>query len=255
MAVSSAGEEPAPPQSTWPGRLIERSPRATWGAGLALWGASALALALHAYNIAFPDPTRFSMLDSWLIGLGCLGCPILAMRAAGRRLTTTACFFVSGVTFALAALLTGLTLVGEMHPKPLDATFGLILPLALAIHAFNAADVELCAQRRERAAYESGRIDALTDTLELRYAALAGVDRLDEMDLPALKTLADIVAAHITARSSEQRGLHLVDHCGEQYPRRGTGARHRSERGYMSRQREPPPERWAPREVRGRDQN
>ena len=85
MAVSSAGEEPAPPLITWPERLVERSPRATWFTGLAFWGAASVALALHAYHLALPDPVRFSMVDSWLIGLGCLGCPVLALRTLGRR--------------------------------------------------------------------------------------------------------------------------------------------------------------------------
>lgn len=215
MAVSSAGEEPAPPLPTWPERLIERSPRATWGAGLTLWGIGALLFALHAYHLALPDPVRFSMLDSWVIGLGCLGCPVLALRALGRHLTPNACLFIGGVCLAIAALLTGLTLVGEMHPKPMNATFGLILPLALGIHAVNAADVEMRAARRERAAYQSGRIDAVAGLVEQRYAAVAGLERLDAMDLAGLKTLADIVAAHIAARATEPRSLHLVAEAGE----------------------------------------
>jgi hypothetical protein len=220
MAVSSAGKKPAPPPTTWPERLIERNPRTTWSTGLALWGASALALALHAHHVAFPDPVRFSMLDSWLIGLGCLGCPVLALRALGKWLTPTTCLFIGAIMFALALLLTALTLTGEMHPAPLDATFGLILPEALGIHAVNAADVELRASRREQAAYREGRIDALTDTLDERYAALAGLDRLGHMELPALEAIADIVAAHIAAHGAEPRSLHLVAQPGEHRPGR-----------------------------------
>jgi hypothetical protein len=235
MVVSSAGAEPVPLPTTWPERLIGRSPRATWITGAALWGGSALAFSLHAYHLALPDPVRFSMLESWAIGLGCLGCPVLALRFLGKRLTPTACLFIGAIMFAFAVLLTVLTLAGEMHPDPLDATFGLILPEALGIHAVNAADVELRAARRERAAYqdgyEVGRIDALTDTLEQRYAVVAGLDRLAEMDLPRLKALADIVATHIDALGDEPRGLHLVAQPGDgraerELPARRCGSAH-----------------------------
>lgn len=250
MAVSSAGEEPAQPPTRWPERLIEHGPRATWSTGLALWGAGALVLALHAYHLALPDPVRFSILDSWLIGLGCVGCPVLVLRAPGRRLTPTAFLFIGGIMFAFAVLLTALTLTGEMHPNPLDATFGLILPEALGIQAVNAADVELRAQRREAATYRSGRIDALTDTLEQRYAVVAGLDRLGKMDLPRLRALADIVAAHIDALEDEPRGLHLVAQAGDERGVREMPARHcASPHGYGA-----PQQRGSPQEHRARQE-
>jgi hypothetical protein len=249
MAVSSAGQEPAPPPITWPERLLIRSPRATWSTGAALWGAGALALALHANHVALPDPVRFSMLDSWLIGLGCLGCPVLALRALGRRLTPTACLFIGGIMFAFAVMLTALILAGEMHPAPLDATFGLILPEALGIHAVNAADVELRAARREQAAYQRGRIDVLTETLEQRYAAAAGLERLEQIDLPHLRALADIVAAHIAARESEPRALHLVSQPGENRPGREPITRRcATPHGYGIEQHGSPRQRQPPQE-------
>lgn len=216
--AANTADDPQPP--TFIERLLDRSPRATWSTGIALWGASAIALALHANHLALPDPVRFSMLDSWLIGLGCLGCPVLALRSLGRHLTLAACVFIGGIMFTCALLLTALILTGQMHPTPIDASFGLILPEALGIHAVNAADVELRAMRREQAAYRAGRIDALADTLDERYAALAGLEHLGQMDLPALEAIADIVAAHIAAHDTEPRSLHLVAQSGEHRPGR-----------------------------------
>jgi hypothetical protein len=225
LAVSTAGSGPQPPQSSFPERLITIQPRRAWLVGLTLWGSAALALALHAYGLALPDPTRFAVLECWLLSLGCLGCPILAMRAPGRHLTVYTCVLIGAVSFTIAVLLTALTLVGEMRPHAISGTFGLILPLALGLHAINAADVERRGTREHAAAYQAARIDALTDTLDARYAALAGLERLEQMELPALEALADIVAAHIAARTVEPRSLHLVAQSDEHDPGREPIAR------------------------------
>ena len=85
-------------------------------------------------------------------------------------------------------------------------------PLARPEHLTQrSADVESYATRRERAAYRAGRIDALKETLEERYAAFAGLERLEQMSLPELEALADIVACFAEAKATgEPHALHLV---------------------------------------------
>jgi hypothetical protein len=186
-----------------------------WLAGLTFWGGAAVALVLHANGLALPDATRFALLECWLISLGSLCCPALAMRGLGCRVTVYACVLIGAVCFAVAVLLTALTLAGEMRPHAINGTFGLILPLALGLHAINAADVERRGTRERACAYQQGRIDALVGTLDQRYAAVAGLEHLGQMELPALEALAGIVAAHIAALSAEPRSLRLVAQSSE----------------------------------------
>lgn len=170
--------------------------------GILLWGAGAAVLAVHSMGMGLPDPTRFAMLDSWLIGLACLGCPMLALRSLGRWCKPQTCMMIAVACFALALLLTVLALGGAMHPNTLNGTFEVILPEAAGIHAINAADAEVHAARRESAAYERGYGNALTALTDQRCAALASLGRIEGMtagELGELRELIDIAEAALAA--------------------------------------------------------
>lgn len=197
MAPSSESSQPTRP-STRLERLIQASPHLAWIVGAAFWVGGILALILHAVGVALCDATTFAILDTWLIGLGCLGCPILAIRTLRRRLTPYVYMLIGAVAAACALLLTILTEIGEMHPDTLDVTFALMLLLAGGIHAVNAADTELHGARAHDEGYQAGRIDALTETLDQRYAALAGIEWIEDLSLGELEQLADVVDKRIT---------------------------------------------------------
>lgn len=175
-------------------RAVSYGRRHAWQTGLLLWAGAAAVLGIHSSGIALPDPARFAMLDAWLIGLGCLGCPILPMRSLGRWFSPQTCMMVAVFCFALALLLTALTLGGALHFKPLIATFALILPEAAGIQSINAADAECHAVRRERLAYRRGRVEALAEAIGQRQAVLAGYGQFGAMavgDLCAVTEPAD----------------------------------------------------------------
>lgn len=178
--------------------------------GLLLWAAAGAVFAVHATGVGLPDPTRFAMLDSWLIGLGCVGCPLMAVRDLGRRINLQVFAMISVFCVALAILLTALILGGSLRDNTLDDTFALILALAGAIQLFNAYDGELHARRREVAARQAGREAALSVEVDARYRALSGLERLGQKSVDELVELAGIIDGIIQARRSDYRPLHLV---------------------------------------------
>lgn len=178
--------------------------------GVALWAASCAVLAAHCSGLALTDPVRFAMLDSWLIGLGCLGCPLLALRAMGRWLTPSSCWLIAAFCFAIALLLTVLTVTGAVHFHTLDATFAVILPEAAAIQAVNAADAERRGARRAGSAYRAGREDVLTEEVDVRCRALAGLERLAGMSVGELTELGGIIDGMLETQCADHRVLRLV---------------------------------------------
>lgn len=184
--------------------------RNAWVIGLGLWAAAGIVFGVHASGAALPDPTRFAMLDSWLIGLGCLGCPLLPLRALARRYNLQAFILVAVFCAALAIMQTALILSGLLHYNTLDATFALILPLAAAIQPFNAADAELHARSREAVAYRLGRQDGTAGLIDLHHAALAGMDRLEGMSPAELDAHIEIAQRILAAKLSTHAPLRLV---------------------------------------------
>lgn len=178
--------------------------------GLLLWAAGAAVLAIHSTGLGLPDPTRFAMLDSWLVGLACLGCPLMALRAFTQRIRLQAFAAVAVFCLALAVLLTVLILGGAMHPDTLNGTFEVILPLAAFIQAANAYDSEVHARRREAVAEQAARTDALAERLEAHYRAVANLDRLDAMGVGELGMLIEVASGLRNAKLCEHGPLRLV---------------------------------------------
>lgn len=110
--------------------------------GVVFWAVGILALVLYATNVITSD-LDFAMIDTWAIGAGCVGSPILALRLFGRTLTPYVSVLVGCCSFVAAAVLTALTAIGQMRPGALTITFSLVLFLALGTHALNSADIAL----------------------------------------------------------------------------------------------------------------
>ena len=58
--------------------------------------------------------------------------------------------------------------------------------------------------------YEQGRIDALNGALDVRYRALAGIERLEEMDLDELDALIEIATGVAYTKRTHRPTLRLV---------------------------------------------
>jgi hypothetical protein len=190
-------------------RAINHSRHRARTIGLALWAAALAVFAVHTTGIGIADPTHFSMLDSWLIGLGCIGCPIMVLRDLAARINLQVFEVVAVFCTALAMLLTALILGGALHYNTLDATFALILPLAAAIQATNAYDGEVHARRREQRARRRARLEILAEQYAQSHAALAGLDRLEAMSVEDLEDLVDTAITLIAEKRGEAHILHL----------------------------------------------
>jgi len=168
-----------------------------WIAAAALWAAAATVLALHSTRLALPGAARFAMVETWLVGLGCIGaigCPILPMRGPARCLTPQTCRLIAASCFTLALVLTVLTLGGALHFNAISGVFAVILPEAAGIQAANAADCEVQTARREAFAYQRGRLESAAEREDARCAALAGLDRMEAMSVEQLEALVCLAA-------------------------------------------------------------
>jgi hypothetical protein len=210
--VSLSGTLPDRPESTCSRirRAIDFHRRHAGHVGLGLWVASAAVLAVHSTGEAFPNPTRFAMLDAWLIGLGCIGSPLLALRTLGRWLQPEACRGIAICAFTLALVLTALTIGGALHFNTLDGLFAVILPEAAGIQALNAAEAEVHARLREERAYRRGRLDTLAEAFAQRQAALAGISHLEDMSVAELEDLEGKIAALLDEKRAGAPALRLL---------------------------------------------
>lgn len=189
--------------------MVNTVRRRAWIAGILLWASGAALLALHSTRTAMPDPSRFAMADIWLIGLGCIGCPVLPLRALGTRLTPAVCITASVAAFALALLLTVLIVGGALHPNTLDATLEIILPLAAGIQTANAADGEIRARRREQRARRQARLEVMGEMYTERHTTLATLEQIEQMPEEDLEALVDAVTDLIARRRADTHVLHL----------------------------------------------
>jgi hypothetical protein len=210
LSTAALSEAPSEPARGRYDRAIDFTRRHAAAGGLALWAGAAAALAIHSTGTALPDPTRFAMLDCWLVGLGSLGCPVIALRPLGCWLKPQACMLIAAFCFAVALLLTALTLGGALRFNTLDDTFALILSLAVAIQSVNAADAELHGAGRRAAAYQAGRTDEAAEQLEVRYRAVANLDRLDAMGVGELGMLIEVASGLRNAKLCDRGALRLV---------------------------------------------
>jgi hypothetical protein len=148
--------------------------------GLSMWIAAIACLALFARG-DFLGPMNFTLLESWFIGAGCVGVPILAARLLGRWLTPAACMAGGAACAACTILLTVLFATGQLRAPVIVAAFWLILPEALAIHLVNAADSMTRTDSAVAAALEQARSERDRD-VQGAFAAglLAAHDALTE---------------------------------------------------------------------------
>lgn len=66
-------------------------------------------------------------------------------------------------------------------------------------------------------AYRQGRLDVLTEALDIRHRALAGIGRIEAMDLDELETLARIVDGVVNVRRANRPALSLVEPDADEY--------------------------------------
>ena len=169
------------------------------GALILLWGMAAIALTLRGTDNAFPDPTRFALLETWLFGVGSVGCPMLPLRALGQHLTPYICVLMAAVLASAAVVLTVLMASGQMHPRPSTGTFVVLGLVTAAIQALNAADAEKRTRRREERARRQGRLEVLAEMYEQRSSALAALDQLPALSPRELEQLRDKIDAMLAS--------------------------------------------------------
>jgi hypothetical protein len=104
-----------------------------------MWVLAIALLTLFARHDLAVGAMGFTLGECWLIGLGCVGQPMLALHLLGTEPSPRACERVAVGSYTAAGLVTVLLACGQMHDKVLIAVFLLILPLAFAIQSGNAA--------------------------------------------------------------------------------------------------------------------
>lgn len=117
--------------------------------GVIAWSALVALLALRGTGVITSD-AWVSAGGIWLIGAGCLGSPIPALR-----LTPYLSMVLGCAVGGCAAFLSGLILVGRMRPDTLVA-FSLVALVAFSIHAINGSGATL-KDRQQRAQIERQR--------------------------------------------------------------------------------------------------
>jgi hypothetical protein len=180
----------------------------------ATWPAAGLLVLLHARGDALTGPRAFALVWTWLVALGCLGCPAFALRLLGRRLSPPAARQIGFLFTGAALLVTALIAAGQLNPPTAILYAILILPMAIAIQALNGGEV----LDRERRAYERGRQDALAGQLRERTAVAAALRQFTDAELAALEreheALGMIVEARrrdlATAPSTNGHALHAL---------------------------------------------
>ena len=104
------------------------------------WPASITVFLLHVAQVRpFAADRATALTVTWLLFLGCLGCPVYALHLAAGRLTIRACLLLATASGAVAGLLTLLFLLRDLTATPLNEGFSLALPMAFAVQAYNAA--------------------------------------------------------------------------------------------------------------------
>lgn len=116
---------------------------------LVCWPAAFIVFMLHVSKTAFTTSRAFDQTACWLIAAGCCGCPAFALRALGRLTTPRTCITVAALAFGAALLFTGFDMVGYIGPTPSNRLIALVLMLAIAIQAINAADLTYARGRQE----------------------------------------------------------------------------------------------------------
>lgn len=157
------------------GRLTDRRPRLASGIGLGFWVGAITVLILHANHIGPQGLATFMFVDSWLIGAGCIGVPVLILNLLGPRLSVRALEMIGGACFTGAVIVTAFVCAGQTRMETWTAVFILIMLLAMGIHALNGAyglDKREMIARQVRAEEQAKAALALAEAKRERDAAV-----------------------------------------------------------------------------------
>ncbi len=152
-----------------------------------------------------------SLIALWLVALGAVGCPVYALRLIGPRLTVRLCLLLSSAGAAVAVLLTALFASGAFAPSTPIQLLGLIVPMAVAVQSFNAAEsrsarlreikaTEAECERRVAAALEAPCPKCqLRDQIDREAAKLNALTRFRNLSPEEAAELVDAVLAVASA--------------------------------------------------------
>lgn len=167
----------------------------------ATWPVCGLLILLHVRYGVLPSARVFAVVWTWLVALGCVGCPVYGLRLLGDRLTTACARHVGLVFTGVSLLVTALLATGQLHPRTPIVYAALILPMAIAIQGLNGAET----LDRAESAYQRGRRDALRDTLQDRRALAAALTELGDTELDQLVREHEVLGRIIDARAGDER--------------------------------------------------
>lgn len=241
------------------GRLTDRRPRLAGGIGLGFWISAVAVLILRANHIGPRNPAAFVLAETWLVGGGSIGVPVLILNFLGPRLSIRTLELIGAACFAAAAIVTVFVATGQSRMDTWTSAFILIMPLAMGIQAVNGAyglDKRAAIARRIRAeerakaalalaeakkerdgAVEDAALVGLVKAFEVQHARASEIRNVlnaDTEDLSAAcalltEELADRHARHVvnghnghrTHNGSSAKVLRLVT--GKQDPHTQTG--------------------------------
>ena len=214
-----------PSQRSILSRIVDRYPKATSASSLGCWLAAITVLVLHANGEAVRGANAFMLTDSWLIGLGCIGVPVLVLNLLGRHMTPRTLELIAAACFTGALIVTIFVGTGQSQMQPWTAVFVLILLLAMGIHTLNGAYAldrrrriadQVRAEEREKhdedvhAAYLAGLIDAHA-ALQKRSEDLEKVLDMPTEELVGLSAaLAEEIGSRHATRANRTAGAQIL---------------------------------------------
>lgn len=168
---------------------------------------------MHLTTQAFATARAFDETACWLIAIGCCGCPAFALRALGRWATPRGCLLVAAVSFGAALLFTGFDAAQYINPTPSNRLISLVLMLAIAVQAVNAADLIYARGRQE------ARHQAEIATLNQRWQQAVARARVNHLESCAVhasqqqRRLAEMIEA-VSGLSDAEAGVleHALAH-------------------------------------------
>lgn len=194
---------------------------------LTCWLAAITTLVLYANRIGLRSTTGFMLTDSWLIGAGSIGVPVLMLGFLGRRLTPRTLELIAAMCITAAIAVTVFVGTGQAHLGGWTACFLLILTLAPGVQAINGA---YGLHRRQQIAEQVRAEEGASRERDVREAFLAGIlaakqaqdKRAEELeanlDLPTgeLEVMSDAYIRELEQRRARHTGrgrkanIHLI---------------------------------------------
>ena len=192
--------EPTDPQPPADGHAAKRNARRISLMTIGFWVIAIAILILRATSahVGVNDSLYFATAEMWLIGAGCVGAPVFALRVLGRHLSPACCMHISMLLAGGAIAYTAL--LPAIHPAPLTAMLVLLPLLAGAIQCANASD----ALGREQAAEARG-IAGAREAFAIERAALEDqITELRATEAARIEQIAGLTAQLATARTESE---------------------------------------------------